>query len=277
MWRSSVLYFFVVIILFSSCRVIKTADYGKVSNIPDVKLRKELKDNELYFEKLYLKKANFTFDNGIQSKSFKGSIVVLKDSMIILSIYALMGIELVRAKFTPSEVIILDKHNKKVFSTNYAYFSDKYGVDIDFRILQSILSNSLFLYPSETDYYDGLKKYKHDVNADSYIFKSFKDKRLNRINRRNSSDLVLHEFKIYPEIFRIFNIYVKDFGSDQTLEVDYKNFTKFDKILFPEYLEIKGRNAVNQLKISLKINYLELNDGGSLHFEIPSSYSISEI
>lgn len=158
------------IILFVSCKTTERITLGKVSNISDARLRNQLDANQVVYDKLYLKKVQFNYNDGRSKKSFKGSFVIEKDSQIIVSIYALMGIELVRAKFTKNEVVILDKHNKVAMFTNYNFFSTKYGLDLDFFALQSILSNSLFLYPSDGDYMDGLKKYKHHVEDDFYSF-----------------------------------------------------------------------------------------------------------
>ncbi|MGQ1785567.1 MULTISPECIES: DUF4292 domain-containing protein [unclassified Saccharicrinis] len=277
MWRNRILGIVVGIIFITSCKTTEKITVGEVSNITDAKLRNQLKDNQLYFDKLYLKKVQFSYNDGNNKKSFKGSFVIQKDSQIIVSIYALMGIELVRAKLTKSEVIILDKHNKVALLTGYNYFNEKYGLDLDFNALQAILSNSLFLYPSEEDYFDGLKKYKHHVNDKYYSFKSLKDKKLGRLSRRSKNNIIVHEIDIYPELYRIFSVFIKDFASNQSVNVDYKYFKTFDNILFPEKIEIKAVQGAQFFHVDLKVNYLEINDGGSLHFKIPASYQSKEL
>jgi hypothetical protein len=277
MLKNNLLVTLCIIFCFVSCKSPKSLTFGDVTNITDIKLRKNLSDNELNFDKLYLKKVGFSVDTGNEKKSFKGSFVIQNDSLIIASIYALMGIELVRAKFTKDSVIVIDKHNKKVFHTNYEYFTYKFGIELDFSILQSILSNSLFIYPTENEPYSGLRKYKHYVNDNSYSFKSIKDKKFNRKAKKNKNNLIIHEVQILPEVFRISNVYLKDFGTNQTLNIDYQNFSQFDSILFPKVITLEGNRGINNIKITLKINYIEVNDGGSLHFKIPSTYKVSKI
>ncbi len=274
--------FFVVagllFVFLVSCKTIKSVEYSKIGNISDVKLRSNLKKNQLEYNKLYLKKVGFTFDDGKDKKSFKGSFVISKDSVIVASIFAPMGIELVRAQFNKEEVIIIDKHNKIVYQTDYDFFLNKYGIDIDYRVLQSILSNTLFTYPSyEDDYFDELKKYKNELNEKFYCFKSIKDKRLERKSRKNYKELVVHDISIYPEIFRIFQVYIKDFSLNNSLKISYSDFIKFESVLFPENIEIIGSQGNNKVDISLKINFLEVNDGGSLYFKIPSSYDVKTL
>ena len=212
-----------------------------------------------------------------QKRSFKGSFVVQKDSQIVVSIYALMGIELVRAKLTKDEVIIIDKHNKKVFKTDYLYFKRNFGIELSFNVIQSLITNSLFLYPDEEDYYDGLKKYKHHIDTDYYSFKSIKDKRVNRLSKRSRNDLIIHEINIYPESFKIFNVFIKDWGTNQKLVITYDNFKDFSSIFFPEDISISASQGTSTVDVSLKVNYIEIDKGGSLHFKIPSSYEFKEL
>ncbi|TLX77107.1 DUF4292 domain-containing protein [Labilibacter sediminis] len=277
MWKSSVGFVLSFCLFFVSCKSTEKIRIGEVSNITDAKLRNQLKVNELDFDKLYLKKVGFTFTNDQEKKSFKGSFVIQKDSFIIVSIYALMGIELVRAKLTMNNVVIIDKHNKTVLKTDYNYFFDKFGIDLNFSTIQSLLTNSLFLYPSTMDHYDGLKKYKHDVGVDYYSFKSIKDRRLGRLNKKSRNNILIHELKIHPDIYRIFNVYIKDFNTNQSLVIDYKDFSKFDSVLFPKGIFINANQGSKSVSVDLKVNYLQKNSGGSTHFKIPGSYKVKTI
>jgi len=277
MWKNKYIVLIFSFIFIVSCKSVETIKVGKVSNITDAKLRGQLKRNQIDFDKLYLKKVQFLLDDGEKKRSFKGSFVIQKDSQIIVSIYALMGIELVRAKLQKNQLTILDKHNKIALLTDYDYLKKKYGVDFDFRTIQAILSNSLFLYPSEKEYFEGLKKYKHHIYDNHYSFKSIKDKRLGRLSRRSRNNIVVHQLDIYPEIFRIFKVFVKDFSANQAISIEYKKFRKFDSISFPEMVDFSANQGNSKINVNLKINYLEVNDGGSLHFKIPSSYDVKKL
>lgn len=277
MWKNNVIFIIVTLFIFS-CRstekvvsVVKFKE-NRLANITDAQLRGKLKDNEITFDKLYLKKVHFTYDDGKTKKSFKGSFVLEKDNQIIVSIYALMGIEIVRAKLNLNEVIILDKHNKVALVTNYSFFKKKYGIELDFYSIQAILSNALFLYPAEKDYYEGLKKYKHDIGKNYYSFKSIKDRKLDRLNRRSRNNIIVHEFDIDPNLFRILKVNINDFNSSQSMTIDYKDFKNYQTIIFPQSVELKAVRGSSLFNVGLKINHLEVNDGGSLHFKIPSSY-----
>lgn len=273
MWRNKILFLFVAtIILLTSCKTTEKLTKFPVPNISDARLRNQLIDNELEYKKLYLKKVQFTFNDGSQKRTFKGSFVIEKDSQIVVSIFPLMGIELVRVRLTPKDVIIIDKHNKEVTATNYEFFNRKYGLSLNYFAVQAILTNSIFLYPIEIDNYEGLKKYKHYVDNDAYSFKALKDNRFDRIVGRGKDDVIQHEMYIYPDVFRIFKVNIKDLVKNQSIEIDYSNFLKFENTLFPEQINFVATQEDNTFEVGLKINNLEINDGGSLYFKIPTAY-----
>jgi len=273
MWRNKVELLFVAIIIFlASCKTTETLPKGSVSNITDARLRNQLIDNELEFKKLYLKKVQFNFNDGSLKRSFKGSFVIEKDSQIVVSIFPLMGIELVRVRLTPKDVIIIDKHNKVVISTNYEYFNRRYGLSLNYYAVQAILTNSVFLYPVEVDNYEGLKKYKHYIGKDYYSFKSLKDNRFDRFVGRGKDDVIQHEIYIYPDMYRTFKVNIKDLVKNQSIKIDYSNFKNYGSYLFPEEINFVATQEENTFEVGLKINYLEINDGGSLYFKIPSAY-----
>ncbi len=274
MLRNRILFnlLWIFILFFSACSSMKKVEVKSIANIPDVKLRNLLRSNELKYDKIYLKKAGFTVQTNSDKKSFKGSIVIQRDSLIITSIFAPMGIELVRVKFDLDSIFVLDKHNKNVLKSDYNYFDRKYGVEIDFNMLQAMLTNTLFTYPLRNDFYEDLKKYKHTLSDSCYAFKSVKTKKIERKTKRNANDLVVHEINIHPELFRIFDVFIKDFQNNQTLSVKYQKFTNFDGVLFPGFINLNASQGNSKIYINLKINSVEINDGGSLYFNIPKKY-----
>ncbi len=266
--------FLLILLVGYSCKSSEVLTSGNVTNISDIKLRNQLLQQALNYNKLYSKKASITFNDGNKKTSFKGSYVIQKDSIIIVSVIALMGIEVVRAQFTPDSVIILDKHNKKAILTNYSFFYDKFDMDIDFFMLQQILTNGPFVYPADDDLISDLKKYKHDIKDDYYTFSTVKHRRYNRLNKRQKNDVVTHQMAIYPDLFRIKDHYIKDFGNNRTVEIQYNSLKKFSSTIFPQFIKVDASQGSKQFNLDIETNYIEINDGGSLHFKVPSSYEI---
>lgn len=262
--------------LVTACKTSK--DYynrkGELKNITDLKLQRYVENNYLDFHTLFIKKfkAQVEFDG--ESKSFKGNLYITKDSSIIVSIYPLMGIELLRTRFTPSGIEILDRTKRDYIVGDYDFLWDRLMLDVDFNIVQNILLNQLFVYPVESDASEALRKYKHDANQDYYTYSSIKEGRSLRLERRNvRKDLILHEFYILPEIFKVKRSFIKDFDSNGVIEITYDDFFESPKGLFPSALSIKGRRGTKSFEINLSFNDMDLDGEHSLGFRISEKYS----
>ncbi len=72
----------------------------------DAKIYKQTVDNYLKFSTLNLKKITINYEEGDKKHSFRGSLRILKDSIIWLSI-SKMGIEGMRVKLTPDSVAFI--------------------------------------------------------------------------------------------------------------------------------------------------------------------------
>ena len=49
-----------------------------------------------------------------------------------------------KAEFTTDSIKVFDKMNRRYYATDYLYFSRRFGVDIDFYSLQSLLTARFF-------------------------------------------------------------------------------------------------------------------------------------
>jgi len=270
------IYFIGLVLLLFSCT--STKDFynkrGELKNISDLRLLKSIEENYNTYNTLFLKKfkAEVTF-NG-ESKSFKGNIFVTKDSSIVISINPLMGIELFRVKLTKSNVEILDRTKRDYLVGNYDFLWEKFMMDVDYNIVQGIIMNELFAYPVEYEPKDALKKYKHTIDKELYVFQSIKDGRTQRLERKRiRKDLVLHEFYIMPEIFRIQRTYIKDFDTNGQVDIIYDNFFETSKGLFPSSLKIKGIRNMSSFEIHIIFDDLEFDGSNSIGFKVSSKYN----
>ncbi|MBP5369938.1 MAG: DUF4292 domain-containing protein [Bacteroidales bacterium] len=91
-------------------------------------------------------KFNIDFRSETQSHSGSGTIRMIKDSLIWISISAL-GIEAGRALMTPDSVKFIFKLKNKYFAGDYSYLRRFLPVDVDFNIMQSIFLDQFFIFP----------------------------------------------------------------------------------------------------------------------------------
>ncbi|MBS2098847.1 DUF4292 domain-containing protein [Carboxylicivirga linearis] len=248
--------------------------HGELKNISDARLLNDIQNGYLNYETIFYKRFKAEVDFNGDSKSFKGNIFVRRDSSIIISINPLMGIELFRVRLTNDKVEILDRTKRDYLIGDYDFIWNKFMLEVDFKTIHSILTNELFVYPLDKDILNGLKKYKHNISEDAYVFQSLKEGRAARLERRGvRKDLILHEFYIMPEVSKIKSTYIKDFNSNGSVTIQYGSFYEVNDGLFPGSLTIKGSKGLKTFKIDLKFDDVEFDSDNSIGFRISDKYS----
>ena len=268
---------FVFVILLIGCKSTKLGISKSfeepIKNISDQKLIKGLEDNRNDYNSIFVKKADANAKFGDNKLSFKAAIFIQKDSQIVISITALMGIELFRIRLTPDEIVLIDRTKKETVYTNYNYLSKKFNIDGDFYVFQGILSNNIFCYPFSDGSIDCLKKFKHGVEKHLYSFQSLKDGRLFRLGRRDDLErFVFIDFLVIPGIFKVKEMNMENFEFNSKLKVVYGDITDYDNVQFPSSLNIEGSKGNSKLEVLLEFKQIEFNKDSSISFRTSDKY-----
>lgn len=91
------------------------------------------------FASVYADKVKFAVTYQQKNVSANGNISLIKDSICIISVQPLFGIELVRLEVTPQEVTLVDKLNKRYVQMTYPEIEQQVGLPITFEDVQNIL------------------------------------------------------------------------------------------------------------------------------------------
>lgn len=97
------------------------------------------------FATLHISKMNVVATYGTQQLSFRATVKLLTDSLLVLSVQPVLGVEMFRVEFTPSRFVVVDKWNRRYTENSYEFLRYKLGVDFRFDVLQNMVSNRLFL------------------------------------------------------------------------------------------------------------------------------------
>jgi len=267
-------------LLLFGCRSSKEfyTNTGTLKNITDAKLIKNTEENYVPFDSLFFKKFHAEIALNGDKKSFKGNMFIERDHSIVVSIYTLMNIELVRVRFQPGLVEIIDRTKKEYIRSDYRLLWDKFMVELDYHLLQDILLNELYAYPIGESIRLDLKKYKHDRKIDVYTFQSIKKGRFSRLYKKESTDgVILHEFSILPDVFKVSKSYIKDFGSNTSVTIEYNNFTQIERSLMANQLTINGNR--NSYCFSLKIDFstIDVTGNNSIGFKVSKKYDVKDL
>lgn len=260
-------YFFLFFVVFcvTSCKVAeKVSVRREIPNITEAKLLKNVYENELIYNSLYVKKMDVSIDRNGKKDNLKASLKIERDSFIWMSLTAPLGIEVARVLLTPDSIKFIDSYNKKYFFTDYQYFYDKFDVRINFDCFQNLLTNAYFNLEGCGKENIKDSRFKFEKTGSDYVLSNVHQKALNRKikkffkKRKKNKEytLILHKIHIDPELFRPLKMSLEDLEDDMGISVKYAHFKDFNEKIFPETIEFNV--SLDDLNIGLKLKFLKL-------------------
>lgn len=84
--------------------------------------------------------------NKTQSIKVGGDLRIKRDSMIILSIQPISGVEVGRLTCDREGIVLIDRINKRYFAFDFNELKDKMNADLNYEALQGILVGELFAF-----------------------------------------------------------------------------------------------------------------------------------
>jgi len=109
---------------------------------------------------------------------FYGQIRMKKDSVVWVSIYAVMNIEIFRLIVQPDSFKFIKKLEKTYISESNEYLGDYFGVNVDFNMLQALILGKDFPY-YETSVF------KLNDAGDNYMLSTMSRRKLKKYKAEN--------------------------------------------------------------------------------------------
>jgi Domain of unknown function (DUF4292) len=202
-------------------------------------------------------KSKVTFNSPKLRQTIPVTIHVKKDSIIWISVSLML--EVARINITPDTIQILDKLNRKYYSTSFKSLSKMFEFDVDFQILQSALLGNLPIKPNLNDLY----------------FEEAKNFRLSQ-KRKN----VTFENKFDKDNMKLFLVEAKDSVSKAQMELSFKNYVKESDFFVPNLIQLLFIGGQNGEKTNIdfehsKFDFLDRNL--RFPFNVPKGYEIMEM
>ena len=246
----------------------------KLKQIPEKKLISHLQENYLKYDN-FAAKVNVKFVYKDKDQSVKAQIKIQKDSLIWISIIPALGIEFARAQFSMDSVKFINRMSNEYFVGDYKYVSEMFHLDLNYEVLQALLMNELFIYPSPDDSIKLRQYFKSEVDSSNYILESTRERKIKRQLKKNRLDgLVEQNIKIIPETFKIEHCEINDYGAELIFEIDYSDFEQLEEnSLFPNHSRIEVKYGKEVIQISLKYSKPAVNKKDiNFNFVIPEDF-----
>jgi hypothetical protein len=190
-----------------------------------------------------------------------------RDSAIWVSITPLLGIEAARVLITQDTVKFIDRIHHEYKIADYKFLNDMLHTNVDFDIVQGILTGNLFAYKKN--------KFNSVYMEDKYyILSTFSKRKLRRaLEDKDPNKPVVQDFYVSDDNYRITKLSIEDNRVSKTLVTDYSDFRQTDAGAFP----FKSTTVIKAEKdITVDIEYTKITVGDSLEFTftVPAKYRI---
>jgi len=262
---------FVFVIFFVGCKTTrKVGDLLPVLPLREGELVKKVENAQPDGEEFFFRRTLVKLDSKRENYRFKANIWLKKDSFLRMSVLGPMGIEAVRIHFEPGEVVIINRMNRAVIYTGFRDIKKRLGLDVDFRILESLILNKGFSYFEGND----LTDYHSGIENRQYKLASVKDKKFKKnVKNRGANFPVFHRLWFDPDHFYLTRTAFTSVDRDLNVDVNYKNFKSIEnRFYFPEVLSIGGHHKGSDFSIKFVFGNISLDGENSISFRIPDQY-----
>lgn len=219
---------------------------------------------------LLLKKCSFTYETGGNVQTFNGSIFILKDSFIIISVQVLLGIEVARIKISPVEIVILDRFHKKAIYSQYQTFLNKNSINIDFFTFQALLLNMPFNLSKINSVNAFFSNFNVTNSAVGYELFQVPSKKFLWIDYDSLPSL--QAFTVEPTYFNIIKALITQNDLNSSLSVNYDKFIPISSYRFPTLIVSHAVFKNISYSVTIQVGSLISNSSTGISFNIPSSY-----
>lgn len=284
--RSQHLSLLLVTLIFglASCKAPKTIIKERVRPISTNKLIKNIKENAFEYNWLSIKRIACQYETPDHKTSFRANLKSEKDKRILLT-FNKLNVPVGRLFLTPDSVKLINYLEKNYLFKDYDYLSNLVNADLDFDVVQSVLSNTPFSYrddPRNNDY----REFVSYINSGMYVLQSLKNRKLTKIERKgkqdkigrylrkmDEDDFVVQYLYVDPKTFKIREIILDDKSNKRKVNIEFSDFVEVEEQLYPGNINIHFESPSNTLKMKIKLSKFSLGEELNFNFKIPEKYT----
>jgi hypothetical protein len=248
------------------------------------KLIRNIENNAFEYKHLAIKKISCQFDNGKTKTSFKASILAEKNKRITIMLTKL-NIPVGRLWLTPDSVKFINYLEKTYVIDDYGYLSSELGIDVNFKIVDAIISNNAFLLPDETNDKD-TKGYETSIDSGMYVLETLKKLKSNQSDRKQSTRKLKRKPKkiltdapvrqalyVDAETYKLRKILVDDSVNSRSMKIEFIEYTPVEKQIYPEDIFVHFLSSDNDMQLRIKLAGFSLDDETEIRFKVPEKYT----
>lgn len=230
------------------------------------------------------------------SRSFNSSLRMRRDSVMLVSATAAMGVEAARILLKQDSAGFLDRMNKKYYYGDYAYLNKLLKTEIDYDFVQSIIVGGFAAYDDQAEYVT-----YQDSNF--YFLRKINSPKVANLLAFSEEEFMLHDaaevfdtrfaqedlvwkLRKFSEAertvllyvingdFKIEKIIFGDVAMRRYVEIWYRDFNQPDDAtqLFAHEIRFKASNNNRNSELDLSFSRVRLNREIGFSFNIPDRF-----
>lgn len=214
---------------------------------------------------------NVKFQAKVESEknnmSFGGSMRIIKDRTIWLSLSAIVGIEAFRVYISPDSVKMINRLNKTYFKGDYQLINELLRTPFDFDMLQALVTGNDFSYYENNIFKVGEDDKTYKISTPG------RKKLKNYVANQSDMDRVLvQDLWISPDNYKIIRQQIKEISKENSkLVVDYSAFVAFDDQFLAHQIDVSVE-AEQKMKVMIDFEKVTVDEEITVPFMIPENY-----
>lgn len=236
----------ILLALLAGCSTLKKTSQ---STTPPIDLSKALVEQVINaqpeFNTMQANKMRVKLDYQNHSYTISGALTMIKDSIIIISLQPLLGIEIYRLEMSRDEATIIDKMNKRYVKMAYSELQAKLGVEVGYDEVQALFMRHIFK-PGVAQ--ENLNEEKVTISQEDGLTKlCWNDKVLNYNFLVNSTNLQIETIELMVT------------SKTEKVTVDYKMPMVYDDFFYPSQMIVSLNDGLSTDKCTLEFQQLIFN------------------
>lgn len=187
-----------------------------------------------------------------------GSLKMKRDALVQLS-FTFLGFEVGRMEFTPTDVLLIDRANKRYVRAKYSDVDVLKEANLNFNTLQALFWNELFI-PGKTDAAAHYADFDVKLEGGETIF------------TLTETPLVNYEFRTETMLNQLTRTSIHPKKGGGYVYCAYNNFTTVDNVNFPQLMSF-GFSGRDNLGMTLALSRLDLQAAAPSPTTLSSRYT----
>ena len=276
--------FVLCVLAVASCKAPKTLTTERLKPISTNRLIRNVEENAFDYKNFDIKRISCQYETPNEKTSFRAGLESVKDKYILVSL-SKINLPVARLLLTPDSIKMINYFEKTYSVTDYSLLNKFFNTNVDFNVIQSILTNNIFSYHDDQRDQD-FREFVTYADSGLYLLQSAKNRKLEKIERKRKEEkierylkkldeenMIIQSLYIDPVHYKIRRIVLDDRAEKRILNISFSEFQSVGNYLYPGDIQIRFTGPGDFVSLKVKMSkFSTQSTAQDLSFKIPERY-----